>query len=275
MPNNDFDKYRSVLAEQFPYVEDETFAWSDVVGLLILQLANTDSLNKANAKSHATQIQITSPKDAEEARSTEDFFPTLVLNQSFKSWRLSIPTRIHANNINQLNTRERITEASWMPDSIQIRRRLLNEDTPGHGNPNLQLCYGNDLMPLRELLNVGDYLVIVKQRKQMVYEAFGVRGTVDLGGGKKMYLSDDANRDAVAFRLQDVIVSDAVSYQTGYSSKFSRNRIVFGAPGTGKSYTLNGDRKELLYGDRNADERSIERLMYGEYERVTFHPDYS
>lgn len=40
---------------------------------------------------------------------------------------------------------------------------------------------------------------------------------------------------------------------------FPHNRIVFGAPGTGKSYKLNQDKK--IFGDR--------------YERVTFHPNYS
>ena len=42
-----------------------------------------------------------------------------------------------------------------------------------------------------------------------------------------------------------------------------RNRIVFGAPGTGKSYLLNAD-KDLLLGSNSDD-----------YERVTFHADYS
>lgn len=51
---------------------------------------------------------------------------------------------------------------------------------------------------------------------------------------------------------------------TGYQSKFARNRIVFGAPGTGKSFTINKERKELLGSDNETD-----------YERVTFHPDYS
>lgn len=45
--------------------------------------------------------------------------------------------------------------------------------------------------------------------------------------------------------------------------KYEKNRIVFGAPGTGKSYVLEEDRKKLLYGTT------------GTYERVTFHPDYS
>ncbi len=46
-------------------------------------------------------------------------------------------------------------------------------------------------------------------------------------------------------------------------SNFKHNRILFGAPGTGKSYQLNKDKDELLGIDSN------------NYERVTFHPDYS
>ncbi|MCI6434991.1 MAG: AAA family ATPase [Clostridiales bacterium] len=53
-----------------------------------------------------------------------------------------------------------------------------------------------------------------------------------------------------------------ICYNTGYHSEFPRNRILFGAPGTGKSFTLNHEKDALL-----ADG--------GEYERVTFHPDYS
>lgn len=72
---------------------------------------------------------------------------------------------------------------------------------------------------------------------------------------------------------QDTICG--LNLRTGIASPFPRNRILFGAPGTGKSYTLNGDRKELLYGDREADEEHIDLTSYGSYERVTFHPDYS
>ena len=56
--------------------------------------------------------------------------------------------------------------------------------------------------------------------------------------------------------------SQDICYNTGYQSEYARNRILFGAPGTGKSFTLNQEKDKLL-----ADG--------GEYERVTFHPDYS
>lgn len=57
--------------------------------------------------------------------------------------------------------------------------------------------------------------------------------------------------------------SRSINFQTGYKSDFAHNRIVFGAPGTGKSYTLNKDKDKLLKDNTSA------------CERVTFHPNYS
>ncbi len=54
-----------------------------------------------------------------------------------------------------------------------------------------------------------------------------------------------------------------ITYETGLQADFPRNRIVFGAPGTGKSNRLEKDRDMLLGAD------------VSDYERVTFHPDYS
>lgn len=51
-------------------------------------------------------------------------------------------------------------------------------------------------------------------------------------------------------------------FNTGIKTKYERNRIVFGAPGTGKSYGLKKDCEDLMQGTDN-------------FERVTFHPDYS
>ena len=51
-------------------------------------------------------------------------------------------------------------------------------------------------------------------------------------------------------------------FRTAYSSPFPHNRIVFGAPGTGKSHRIKEDCARLL-------------AAGGRYERVTFHPDYT
>lgn len=82
----------------------------------------------------------------------------------------------------------------------------------------------------------------------------------------KYYYSDDLGN-----HLTENIVSESEkkvrgkkpNYHTGLYSKHERNRIVFGAPGTGKSYQLKIDCEKELNG------------TVGDYERVTFHPDYS
>lgn len=55
-----------------------------------------------------------------------------------------------------------------------------------------------------------------------------------------------------------------ICFNTSLNISFPRNRIIFGAPGTGKSHRVKGDCTELL---KNYDLTN--------YERVTFHPDYS
>lgn len=57
-------------------------------------------------------------------------------------------------------------------------------------------------------------------------------------------------------------VASNIVYQTPYNCEFPHNRIAFGAPGTGKSFTLNKEKDELIANG-------------GSFERVTFHPDYS
>lgn len=52
-----------------------------------------------------------------------------------------------------------------------------------------------------------------------------------------------------------------VTYNTGFNSKYGRNRIIFGAPGTGKSFTLKKETEGFAEPENT--------------ERVTFHPDYT
>lgn len=84
---------------------------------------------------------------------------------------------------------------------------------------------------------------------------------------------DDENGEDMPTKSKDISASfeDEIEeykeliYKTGYSSspEYERNRIAFGAPGTGKSYKLKEDCNELM------------KDLGSTYERVTFHPDYS
>lgn len=67
----------------------------------------------------------------------------------------------------------------------------------------------------------------------------------------------DEDRTEVEEETMDLI------FNTGIQTKYERNRIVFGAPGTGKSYKLKSDCEDMM------------NSFDGAFERVTFHPEYS
>lgn len=66
------------------------------------------------------------------------------------------------------------------------------------------------------------------------------------------------------FLAEEKTFSSELVFKTSFQSDQPHNCIIFGAPGTGKSFLLNKKRKELLGEDNETG-----------YERVTFHPDYS
>lgn len=70
----------------------------------------------------------------------------------------------------------------------------------------------------------------------------------------------ESNIEAKRVNIDDL----KIRYFTGLESDFSRNRILFGAPGTGKSFEMKKD-STILFGNDNEND----------LERVTFHPDYS
>lgn len=80
---------------------------------------------------------------------------------------------------------------------------------------------------------------------------------------KKNSTQRSAVRKYLAYLKDLQEVSMPLVYNTDLKIKYERNRIVFGAPGTGKSFSIKQDCEEAL------------KDSSGSYERVTFHPDYT
>lgn len=119
--------------------------------------------------------------------------------------------------------------------------------------------FGNLLSPFNSIFQIDDVTIFEKisnaVKTHTGFEDFNKsRGNGSLSAGLDLYERFLNEREAELLQK--------ISYNTGYHSDFARNRILFGAPGTGKSFTLNKE-KDTLLGEG------------GEYERVTFHPDYS
>jgi len=192
-----FQKDLALLKTKLGYVEDDTFDWDSVVAILVLRLANTDCLHKDNPASHATQIQLTDSGQSPPGLSkTDDFFPTLVVNDTFSRWRLSVEALMSVKNLKALNVALQ-TEDSWILSRIQIRRRRPLND---QANPVLHLCYGDDLRELRNVLCERDYLVIAKLKNVPHYYAFGLPDDACLGDSKRLSVrSDEAANDQTQF----------------------------------------------------------------------------
>ncbi|MRJ47112.1 AAA family ATPase [Fundicoccus ignavus] len=72
----------------------------------------------------------------------------------------------------------------------------------------------------------------------------------------------DFYRNLVGIEVNNDNINFPIKFDSDLKSEFPKNLIYFGAPGTGKSFELEEARKELL-------------LDKEDYERVTFHPEYS
>lgn len=96
----------------------------------------------------------------------------------------------------------------------------------------------NSLATAMSIFGINDYRAVV----------------VDLLKGT--YVKDEESIDGA-------IESIELVFKTNVDIPYEKNRIVFGAPGTGKSYGL------------KIDSEKLQTDFDGEFERVTFHPDYT
>ena len=80
---------------------------------------------------------------------------------------------------------------------------------------------------------------------------------------KKNNTQKSAVKKYLMYLLSLQEVNMPLIYNTDLETEYERNRIVFGAPGTGKSFNLKRDCEACL------------KDTSGSYERVTFHPDYT
>lgn len=156
-----------------------------------------------------------------------------------------------------------------IPDSIDRGRMVKFIMSDPDFRPGKCLINGEDGDKVRGTKDIMGSCILKKIPVPDASSAYLGNLICNLTNSPSVYANLEAEINA---QLQNTIddatnTGDAVSqinFCTSYQSDFERNRILFGAPGTGKSYTLNKERKELL-GDGNEYD----------YERVTFHPDYS
>jgi len=141
----------------------------------------------------------------------------------------------------------------------------------------LFVCYDTDELGVKMLMKV---VSVVDADTIMLSKVLEIEKPLDITTSRQreallqndIQLIDDDEAEALLREMVESVTPEEniggvsniapISFYTGYGSSYSRNRIVFGAPGTGKSFTLKNEAVSLL-------------ASGGHSERVTFHPDYS
>lgn len=245
-------------------------------GIIVKELKASNTLDE-NRNTHQSHIAITGPQ--------MDMFPYIRAegyfnceynkkDENLKQYFVAqIPVYIHKENIQYLNINADFAknEQDLVYVSIVRSRRDAAVDQI---QMSMKKIDSPEYVKYRKIVHSGDYMIILKRKKQLVYDLYTVKS--DDEGNKLQELNNHFYKLTESNLSTPVKINEIIetkdddrgkssiyfSFKTGFKSSFSRNRILFGAPGTGKSYTLNQDVKQLVKDG-------------GRYERVTFHPDYS
>lgn len=236
-------------------------------GFIVKKIAGSNSSGKEDTSSGQTHIAITGVQ--------MDLFPNLYAS-SYEDKTLEVDNRLPFKGFFTLRIPYHISKQN--SDSI-------NAGIDFSGNSEL-VAYGSVVKSYRESsdshqielsvktlddenfkcfinhLNANDLLVILKRKKQLEYELLGIKATDELYNTFLNYESNLYIRFETPVKTKTPVEVDLFRNsltRPNNEINYPHNRIIFGAPGTGKSFQINEDA----------------RAFGNNYERVTFHPNYS
>ena len=151
---------------------------------------------------------------------------------------------------------------------IDAKDEFLNSDEDDIDKSKMKLIYQDALETINSLESIERFKMQLQKIDEQgrIYINVGTESNYynllrKIAIPKKSYLSilKLKNEDEILYYFKLAMKNP---YESKNFDNFDRNKIFFGAPGTGKSFKLNEEKGKLIYDERD-------------YERVTFHPDYS
>ena len=251
---NTIDSIMKILNENGTKIETEKYD-----GIIIKKLASTNTIGNTG-RSHQSHIAITSNQmDIFPYLQSDGYFNEEPPNENLKKYfNLQVPIYVSSSNQAYLNNQTcdienkikchvSVVRSKRTNQSDQIQLHIKSKDT-------------EEFESFRKLLNVDDYLIILKIKEKFEYEAYGIRSNYDLElkkfNNKFYYLKTETTITTDIYETDDS--SDELNDESG-EMKPGENILLYGVPGCGKSWTIENEYC-------NDDERM---------EKVVFHPDYT
>ncbi len=144
---------------------------------------------------------------------------------------------------------------NMLPNEAELQRQNIIRNEAGSGEQNV-IQSGSELNQQNILLSASG-----SERQGMLTDQARITEDSDAGNGD--ISRNSAEKEKPAVFIPPVYYTHIDELLQPRGRRYERNRIVFGAPGTGKSHRFKKDARQLLDGNG------------GTFERVTFHPDYT
>lgn len=236
---------------------------NDYDGIIVKKLTPTNTL-KEDRTTNQTHIAITGPQ--------MDIFPYLKAEGYFeakyndkdddlkKYFVTQIPAYIFKNNVDYLNDNVFGDLIDFKGENKKKILTSIVRSRRNKGSDQIEMSYKNfdspDFILFRKLFYPGVFLIILKIKNKFEYEFYGIKPIDSIKGKSNL---EDLHNTFSKLATNTLIDVTSLQIKEGKVEGLPYNRIIFGAPGTGKSFKL--EKERAAFGNN--------------YERVTFHPNYS
>lgn len=224
-------------------------------GIIVKKLSATNTLNKRGNKSKQTHIAITGKQMNMFPHIISDGYhssksPNIIFKKYFV---LNVDVYLSNKNLNYLGSN---SVTNLKSDRVKTSTCVVRSDRKDQ-NPQIQVSLkGHDdskFIEFREKMEPGTYLIMLKMEAEFSYEAYAINNQ-DASDDLKQLDNNFYNKSTETLVNPRSINSNILPAPL----KGGENILLYGVPGSGKSYTIENDYCN--------DQTKIERIV--------FHPDY-
>lgn len=231
---------------------------TDYDSLLVKQLSGSNILGEKGKQTH---IAITGK--------SMEMFPYIyskefieLNNKEMKNFFvLKAPMKIYQKNYNYFSDINNIDFNN--KDFLEINVCIYPRNKGDQVQLSMLSHDSKEFIEYRKSIKTNDFLVVLKYSNKLQYDVFVIKNNDGMSFIDKHNLfkikDNKKNTDMTFISKENFCFNDLENINLTKNINKPRQRIFFGAPGTGKSYLLNEDAKKY-FGNN--------------YERVTFHPNY-